>query len=128
MKNSFGKQDKLKSSLTIETLFRANQFVVAHSLKCYFQLSEQNEEKTTVCVAFTVPKKTFKKAVERNLLKRRMRESYRLNYRKILELFINQNNKQLQLLIIYIGKEILDYRVIEKNMQVIVQKINEKIV
>jgi len=123
LKNTFGKQDKLKSSLTIETLYHANQFAVSYPLKCYYLFSEKSEVQGVVRVAFTVPKKTFKKAVERNKLKRRMREAYRLNYKNILELFINQNNKQLQFLIIYIGKEMLDYEIIEKNMQVILQKV-----
>jgi len=127
LKNTFGKQDKLKSSLAIETLFRVNQFVISYPLKCFFLISELTENKTSVRVAFTVPKKTFKKAVERNLLKRRMREAYRLNYKNILELFFNQNNKQLQLLLIYLGKEMLDYETLEKNIQKILQKLNEKI-
>jgi len=122
--NTFRKQDKLKSSLTIETLYRANRFVISYPLKCYFLFSELTENQSSVRVAFTVPKKTFKKAVQRNVLKRRMREAYRLNYKKILELFINQNAQQLQLLIIYIGKEILDYGTIEKNIQIVLHKLN----
>jgi hypothetical protein len=55
-----------------------------------------------------------------------MREAYRLNYKNILQPFINQNDKQLQLLFIYIGKEISDYKSIEKNMQIILHKLNEK--
>jgi len=128
MKTTFGKQDKLKSALTIETLYHANQFVVSFPLKCFYLFSEQTDEQKAVRVAFTVPKRTFKKAVERNQLKRRMREAYRLNYKKKLELCINQNDKQLQLLVIYIGKEKLDYGTIEKNMCDVLQKINEKMI
>jgi len=129
LKNTFGKQDKLKSALTIETLYHANQFMVSFPLKCFYLFSEQTDEQKAVRVAFTVPKRTFKKAVERNQLKRRMREAYRLNYKKKLELFISQNHKkQLQLLVIYIGKEKLDYGTIEKNMCAVLQKINEKMI
>jgi len=126
LKNTFRKQDKLKSSLSIETLYRANQFMVLYPLKCYFLFSELKESQSAIRVAFTVPKKTFKNAVQRSVLKRRMREAYRLNFRKILETIINQNVQQLQLLIIYIGKEMVDYGTIEKNMQTLLQKICNK--
>ena len=128
LKNTFRKQDKLKSSLSIEKLYRANKFVLSYPLKCYYLFSEPAENQSNLRVAFTVPKKTFKKAVERNKLKRRMREAYRLNYRRIFEQFIIQNDKQLQLFMIYIGKEIADYGNIEKSMQTLLQKISEKIV
>jgi len=122
-KNSFKKRDKLKSAIEIDTLYRENQFIVYFPLKCYYSSSEIIENKSNLRVAFAVPKKKFKHAVDRNLLKRRMREAYRLNYKKILETFITQNDKQLKLFFIYIGKEILDFENIEKNLQTVLQKI-----
>ena len=127
LKNTIRKHDKLKSSQSIETLYRANQFVLSYPLKCYYSLSELKKDENAVLVAFTVPKRMFKYAVVRNRLKRRMREAYRLNYKKILESLFTQNQKQLQLLFIFIGKEITDYGSIEKSMQVQLSKINEKI-
>jgi ribonuclease P protein component len=125
LKNTFRKQDKLKSSLTIEKLYKDNHFVLSHPLKCYYSFSELPAEQNTVRVAFTVPKRAFKNAVQRNKLKRKMREAYRLHYRKILEQFVSQSNKQLQLLIIFTGKETLEYRMIEKNIKKILQKVND---
>ena len=123
LKNTFKKRDKLKSSLEIETVYRENQFFVAFPLKCYYSFSEIKENKSAVQAAFTVPKKNFKHAVERNTLKRRMREAYRLSFKNIFETFINQKDKQLKLFFIYIGKEVLDYGCIEKNMQIVLRKI-----
>ena len=116
LKNTFRKHDRLKSSLEIEALYRENKFVVAYPLKCYYSFSETVENKCVVRAAFAVPKKTFKKAVVRNTLKRRMREAYRLHYKKSFEAFMNQEEKQLKLFFIYIGREILDYGIIEKGM------------
>jgi ribonuclease P protein component len=123
LKNSFKKCDRLKSSLEIDALYRKNKYVVSYPLKCYYSFSEKNESESTVRAAFTVPKKTFKHAVDRNILKRRMREAYRLNYKKIFEIFLNQKDQQLKLFIIYVGKEILEYEVIAKNMQTVLKKV-----
>jgi len=126
-RNRFRKQDKLKSSIEIDTLYRENRFVVSFPLKCYYSFSEVDAEKKNLRVAFAVPKKTFKHAVDRNLLKRRMREAYRLNYRKIFETsFITQKEKQLKLFIIYIGKEIADFSCIEKKLQEVLSRIGDK--
>ena len=124
-KKRFTNHDRLKSPLAIEALYRENQRIVSYPLKCYYSFSERKETETPVRVAFTVPKKSFKKAVERNKLKRRMREAYRLNFRKILEEHIFQNDKQLKLFFIFIGKEMAEYQSVETNLIAILQKIDK---
>ena len=66
-------------------------------------------------MAVSVPKRLFKKAVDRNLLKRRIREAYRLNKADLYSLL---ENKQitLQLIIQYQKKEIKDFHTIEKAL------------
>jgi len=124
LQNTFRKRDKLKSSLEIEALYREKQVIVSYPLKCYYAFSEPSEHKSNVRVAFTVPKRTFKQAVDRNKLKRRMREAYRLSCRTIFERLLNQKEKQLKLFFIYVGKEMLEYVAIEKSMQVALQGIS----
>ena len=121
LKNTFRKHDRLNSSLEIEALYREKQFVVVYPLKCYYSFSKTTEDKNVVRVAFAAPKRTLKKAVERNTLKRRMREAYRLNYKNIFEAFMNQKEQQLKLFFIYVGKGVLDYRGIEKSMRAILK-------
>ncbi|MCL2435219.1 MAG: ribonuclease P protein component [Lentimicrobiaceae bacterium] len=121
LRNTLRKHDRLKSSLEIEALYHENQFVIAYPLKCYYSFSDATENSCDIRAAFTVPKKMFKRAVDRNTLKRRMREAYRLNYKKIFEEFITQNDKQLKLFFIYVGKEMLDYGDIESGMRRILQ-------
>lgn len=65
-------------------------------------------------VAFAVSKKLFKHAVKRNLIRRRMREAYRLN--KYL-LVSDPNELKKAVFFIYIGKGILDFQTIEKAMK-----------
>lgn len=68
-------------------------------------------------IAVSVPKRNFKRAVHRNLVRRRIREAYRIQ--KELYPFAGDCN----LLIVYIAKEILDYQVIESNVASFLQKI-----
>lgn len=122
-KNTLRKRDKLKSSLEIEAIYHENKFVVSFPLKCYYSFSEKKEHQNAVRVAFAVPKKNFKLAVERNTLKRRMREAYRLHYHTFFESFSEQNDQQLALFFIYIGKEMADFANITENMLHIFKKL-----
>lgn len=68
---------------------------------------------------FTVPKKLFKRAVKRNLLKRRMREAVRLNQEAVLGGFC------ADFLLVYVGKDICPYNVIEASVRDILTKSKE---
>ncbi len=61
---------------------------------------------------FVAPKRSFKKSPDRNVLKRRMREAYRLN-KSVLYETLHGKNKKLILAFIYTGKKIGDYAQIE---------------
>lgn len=76
------------------------------------------EQKFPVKIAFAVPKKRFKNATDRNLLKRRMREAFRLNKQELYQSLENKNIK-VNILLVYIGSEILSYKEIEeKSIQI----------
>lgn len=68
-----------------------------------------------VQAAFSVSKKNFKRAVMRNLLKRRMREAYRLNKGIVYQ--VVGRDRQLAVMFIYAGREEKEYELIEKSMK-----------
>jgi ribonuclease P protein component len=71
--------------------------------------------KNATQVLFSVPKRQFKHAVDRNLIRRRMKEAYRLHKQLLTGNF--------SIAFIYIGKGIEDYEVIEKGMKSALKKV-----
>src|SRR5690606_27863484 len=67
-------------------------------------------------VLISVPKKRFKRSVDRNLLKRRMREAYRLNKSQLLYPLLLDHNKKVLLALTYVSNEILDSKYISSKM------------
>ena len=76
--------------------------------------------------AFTVPKRNFKDAVDRNRIKRRMREAYRKNKSSLYSL-ISNNKNQYALLFVFTGKESITYFETEEKIKLILHRFAEDI-
>ncbi|MCL2074587.1 MAG: ribonuclease P protein component [Marinilabiliaceae bacterium] len=114
----------LRSRKQIQHLFSSGLGVTVFPFRIlYCVLSSENETKMEVL--FSVPKKMLKKAVKRNLIRRRAKESFRLNK----HLFIEQipENQKLLVTFIYIDKTIHPYETIKKGVINGFTKIIEKI-
>lgn len=119
MNNKFPKQEKLKSRKTIEQLFTEGKSYTQYPLKVFYvpQLSEKPNQ-----AGFSVPKRKFKLAVDRNRIKRQIRETYRLN-----KSILNKNEDDtLAMLFLFLGKEEMKYEVIEKAMKGLLNKLASK--
>jgi ribonuclease P protein component len=84
------------------------------------------EDKAQVSVLFVVPKRNIKRAVGRNLLKRRTREAYRLQKTKIVEKAA-QKGLHIDIGLIYSTKEILDFSPIKDAIRGILEKISGRL-
>ncbi|WP_317045208.1 ribonuclease P protein component [Formosa algae] len=78
MKHTYGKTEKLKSKITIEKLFTEGKSVSAYPLRLVY-LKTSFEDNVTIKAGVSVSKRNFKLAVDRNRIKRLLREAYRLN-------------------------------------------------
>lgn len=72
--------------------------------------------------AFSVSKRHFKKATERNRIKRLMREAYRLQKNELLQ-SVQQSNQQLVVFILYVGNEIPVYTTVMEKMNTAIKKL-----
>ena len=111
---TFPKKEHLCSKKRIEQLFnRKNPSLGVYPLRLTW-LPAPALTSTPPEVLITVPKRTFKRAVDRNRLKRLVREAYRLNKYRLTEV---ENGHSVALLgILYTGKEKSELPLIEKKL------------
>lgn len=105
--------ERLKSKKVIDVLFTKGDSFLQFPVKFVYLVTEL-PEKYPVQVGVSVSKKNFKKAVDRNRIKRLLREAYRLNKHKIYD---SIGEKQLALFLIYVGKDLPDYTLIENGIK-----------
>jgi ribonuclease P protein component len=79
-------------------------------------------EASSLQFSASIPKRLFKKAVDRNLLKRRCKEAYRLN-KNSLKASCEKQHIELHLMLVYISKEPMDYEVIEQKIILTLQRL-----
>ncbi len=109
MRQSFPQNEKLKRQLLIERLFEEGRAIKIFPVKAIL-LEDPALEQTQA--AFSVPKKNFKKAVDRNRIKRQLREAYRLHK----DAFLSKSGKKFAVIFIYLGKELPAYSQLENTM------------
>lgn len=115
-KYTFKKSERLKSRKIIERIFNreGKSFSVYPILTVWLETPLNSEFPAQV--TFSVSKKKFKKAVQRNRIKRLMREAYRLNKPKFYE-SLQAKEKQVAIIFVYLAKEELDFQTIEAKMK-----------
>lgn len=122
---TFHKNERLYSRKIIGNLFTSGETFLVYPLKVVF-LKTELPVSDQAQAAFSVSKRNFKRAVSRNLLKRRMREAYRLNKRGFYGELATKDCR-IALMFVYVGKDFIEYAMIEKAMISALKKIVDKI-
>jgi len=123
---TFKKEERLCNKRLIDGLFHNGSSFLCYPFKASW-LVVNGPQEVPVQVLFSVAKKRYKRAVDRNLLKRRMREAYRLHKQEQLYNLLKQADKHIILSIGYIGKEINEYKLIERKMLKLLAQLCEGI-
>ncbi|MFD2871304.1 ribonuclease P protein component [Mucilaginibacter ximonensis] len=123
---TFTKEERLCNKKLIDELFRSGSSFLCYPFKASWLVVNQ-PQKFPAQIVFSVSKKRFKRAVVRNVIKRRMREAYRLNKQTLLYDSLLGADKQIVLSIGYIGKEVGDYSLIEKKMLKLLTQLNTEV-
>jgi ribonuclease P protein component len=121
---TLGKQERLKSRKVIDQLFKEGIFFSVFPIRVVWQY-RQNAD-VHLQAGFTVSTKYFKKAVHRNRIRRLMKEAYRLQ-KNNLQLQVEQNNKQLAIFLMYVGKEIPDYSLVTEKIKIVLSRLQKMV-
>jgi len=126
MRNTLGKQERLKSKKLIEKLYAEGDSVKNFPLRMmYVQTVHTSEFPCQVGVS--VAKRNYKLAVDRNRLKRLMRETYRLQK----QIVYNNLDRPYVFMISYIGREEIKYEDLylkmEKLLTLFIDKVKVKV-
>ncbi len=120
MDTSFPKKEKLKSKKLIEQLFLEGRSVSVFPLRLVYY-NTSFEDKTNVKTGVSVSKKNFKNAVDRNRIKRLLREAYRLHKAE----YFNNITTQYAFMVLYIGKDKPSLKEVETKMKLLFKKFDE---
>ena len=123
---TLGKEERLKSNLAIQELLKRGKAVSRFPLKIYWDFSPDPNQKYPVRAAITVPKRKFRRAVDRNLMKRRLKEAYRLNKYMLYDK-LDQHQQKIQLIILLLSDEFIPYDQLEKKMREILRQLVNKL-
>ena len=104
---SFPKSERLYKKKAIQELFDRGSSFYFYPFRVYFN---KNADSDAHQAMFSVSKRNFKNAVDRNLLKRRMREAFRLNKAAL------SGTSKLQMAYIYTAKDILSFEEIKNKL------------
>ncbi|MFL5748470.1 MAG: ribonuclease P protein component [Niastella sp.] len=114
------KAERLKRRKIIEQLFSEGRAVTAFPIRVQYKMVDQLT--VPLQAGFSVSSRNFKRAVDRNRIKRLMREAYRLQ-KLPLEQALQTKEQQLALFLIYTGKELPVYALVKEKVEVVLKKL-----
>lgn len=117
---TLGKTERLKSRKLIERLFKEGKSINIFPFRVLYLFPEENIR--CLQAGFSASSRNFKKATDRNRIRRLTKEAYRLQ-KNDLSAILEKNSKHLIVFFIYTGKELPDYKTTEEKMALVLQKL-----
>ena len=118
------KKDRLFCSRKIEALFSEGERLYEFPFNAIWKKDDTLQ--STLKVAISIPKKKLSKASQRNHVKRLVREAYRKQNSTLVEKLL-QENKSINLMLVYTLSSILSYNEIEDKISVTLQRLADEV-
>ncbi|MCR9286629.1 ribonuclease P protein component [Saprospiraceae bacterium] len=123
---TFKKEEKLKSHILIEQMFqRKGQSFGLFPLRLIYLEMENTKNEFPIQFTLSVPKRAFSKAVDRNRIRRMIRETWRLNKHRLYEK-LEDENRHFAFMVLYTAKEPFEYDKIEEAMKRMIKRFIKK--
>lgn len=119
--NTFSKDQRLKSRKKLQQLFASKRAVFAPNVKLLYLVEEG---KGPVKCGVGLSGRYFKKAVDRNRIKRLLRESYRVQKNSLKE-YAENHQKEISIFILFTGKELPQYEKVYSAVGAALQKLTQ---
>jgi len=121
MNVSLGKANKLCNHKIIDEVFESGAQVKSFPFVVKFKEHDLVQD-VRFQIVFSAPKRTFRKAVQRNRIKRLCKEAFRAK-RSLLDDYLQEHNKQLALFLVYTSKEELSLPLLSGKTEKLIKKI-----
>lgn len=125
-RNTFPLKEHLKSKRTIERVYSEGSSVTSYPLRAVFLEIENENQEPRAAVLINVAKKRFRHAVDRNLVKRRIREAYRTSKHQLIDT-LEANGKKIAIAILYIDTKHNSTAFLKKKMTKLLDNIITKV-
>jgi ribonuclease P protein component len=120
MNQKFGKEYKLCRKKVIDSVFKEGVAVKQYPFVLYFK--EEMSLENVFQVTFSAPKRIFRKAHDRNRIKRLMKEPIRLNKNKFENCLLS-NHLKMALFLVYVGKEEFSFQELNLKAEMLLEKV-----
>lgn len=120
----FTKIERVTGDKRIETLFAKGKSFLSYPFRVVFH-ETVCDEKRSLSILISIPKKRLKSAVNRNRMKRLSREAYRLNKHQFID-GDNLRNEHVDVAFIYVADKLCEYATVEKGIQKALKELNRR--
>ncbi len=118
---SLGRTERLKQLNVIRTLFNDGKSIVAFPLRAVFHLKDRDDRQPVASMMVSVPKRYFKHAVDRNHIKRQVREAFRLN-KQLLQL---SEDKHADIAFVWLDEKQYETKLVERKVKKLLIRMSE---
>ena len=123
LKNTFDKSERLCKRTDIEFLLQKGQSFNRFPLRVTF-VAQTKPQPVALRIAISVPKRRIRKAVDRNRIKRLIREAFRLHKKEIIP-FLKDKKQSIDVLLVYTGDLNITFTLIQDKIMLILQRLKQ---